>query len=325
MKITIVIIVKNEECGISPCLDSIIEQIGQSDCEILIVDGASSDNTVKIVQGYVDKYDFVRIIQCQKYGYSYQRNVGAENALGEYVLYVSGDTVFSPKLLKKYLTYIDDYDVIQGTIVNISNGTRFSEIMKDVYPIFYSGFLGTDSESFSTVNVAIRRSLILDRSFDETLNSFEDKEWYHHYDGMVRFKRLKSAAIYHNVHESFRQYGRKIYKEAVALGTICKRNQAQKETLNYFNWLHFSKRCLAILIPSVFLMSIVSVIYTNALFLLISWLLLVLYKMNYIFGIVKKYKNVKSKWKIGGICYVYLDFVVAGILKGYYRNDRKGE
>lgn len=324
MKISIVIIVRNEEGGIGRCLDSILKQGMELEYEVLVVDGASNDNTVAIVQEYVEKYDFIKLKQCEQYGYSYQRNVGAKLALGEYILYVSGDTILSPKLLKKYLNYMDDYDVIQGTIVNVSDGRKYSNIMKDVYPVFYFESLGTESETFSTVNVAIKRSLILNRPFDETLNSFEDKEWFFHHEGKVRFRRLRSGAVYHTVHENFRQYGRKIYKEALALGRIGRRNKAQLEVLNFYNWFRYSKTSYRILLLSILSMTLVSLVSKNAFFMLLVFLIFSLYKGLYVSRMVRHCNSFQQKWKIGSLCFIYLDDVLAGIFNGLYRSKGNG-
>ena len=56
--LSIVIPVYNEQERISESLDTILEYISNSDfyCEILIGDDGSRDNTVDIVNAYVEKY-----------------------------------------------------------------------------------------------------------------------------------------------------------------------------------------------------------------------------------------------------------------------------
>jgi lipid II:glycine glycyltransferase (peptidoglycan interpeptide bridge formation enzyme) len=87
------------------------------------------------------------------------------------------------------------------------------------------------AETFSTVNVCVKRDLLLSRVFDEKLNALEDKEWALDFEGSVRHYRLKSGCVYHKIHDNFFQYGKKIYKEAKTVGGILSKNTQAFELL----------------------------------------------------------------------------------------------
>lgn len=91
MKISAVVLTKNEELNIADCLDSL------SFCdEIIVVDDNSEDRTVEIAQSLGEKV-FNHTLDNN---FSAQRNFAIEKASGEWVLFVDADERVS-RLLKR--------------------------------------------------------------------------------------------------------------------------------------------------------------------------------------------------------------------------------
>lgn len=89
--ISIIIPVLNEECYIAALIDYIQKNVSSSNIkEILIVDGGSTDNTIKAAL----KSDVV-VLKSEK-GRARQMNHGAKNATGEILYFLHVDT-FPPK------------------------------------------------------------------------------------------------------------------------------------------------------------------------------------------------------------------------------------
>ena len=86
--VTIVINVYNCEKYIKKCLESVINQTYRN-LEILIINDGSTDNTLKICKNYNDKR--IKIITTENMGLSLSRNVGIDNAKGEYLYFVDAD------------------------------------------------------------------------------------------------------------------------------------------------------------------------------------------------------------------------------------------
>lgn len=80
--ISTIIITNNNEDKIKDCLES----VKNLPCEILVLDGGSTDKTVEIAKKYG-----ARIIRQKGKGYSSWRNQGIENAKGEWIFYLDSD------------------------------------------------------------------------------------------------------------------------------------------------------------------------------------------------------------------------------------------
>lgn len=83
LPISVVVCAHNEENGIGECIDTIKSN---NPSEIIVVDGGSNDNTVKIA---ISKK--VHTVICGKRGLAYQRYVGVKMANQPYVAFIDAD------------------------------------------------------------------------------------------------------------------------------------------------------------------------------------------------------------------------------------------
>jgi glycosyltransferase involved in cell wall biosynthesis len=95
MKLSVVIITKNEERNIERCLQSIIDVAD----EIVVVDSFSTDYTITLCE----KYD-VRVIQRKFEGYGSQKQFATDQANFDYVLSLDADEELSNELKASILT-----------------------------------------------------------------------------------------------------------------------------------------------------------------------------------------------------------------------------
>lgn len=89
--ITAIVLTQNEEKFIPGCLET-LDWVD----EILIVDAHSTDKTIEIAKEHKAK-----IVKSLWQGFPHQRNVGAEEAKGEWLLYVDADERVSKALQKE--------------------------------------------------------------------------------------------------------------------------------------------------------------------------------------------------------------------------------
>ncbi|MGN0469226.1 MAG: glycosyltransferase family 2 protein [Acutalibacteraceae bacterium] len=100
-KISVIIPAYNSEKFIAETLDSLLCQT-LKDIEIVIVNDGSTDGTQKIIDGYTEKYPFIKSFTQQNAGVSAARNNGLEKATGEYVVFLDADDYFSPGSLEAF-------------------------------------------------------------------------------------------------------------------------------------------------------------------------------------------------------------------------------
>lgn len=105
--ITVIINVYNEERFIKKCLDSVVNQTYKN-LEILIINDGSTDNTLKICKKYKDKR--IKIITTKNLGLSLSRNVGIDNAKGEYLYFVDADDFIEEDAIEYLYNLCKKYD-----------------------------------------------------------------------------------------------------------------------------------------------------------------------------------------------------------------------
>lgn len=106
---------------LSECVDSILNQTG-IDCEIIIINDGSTDDTLIIAKEYETLYSCVKVIDKKNEGVSVARNIGINQAIGEYCCFVDGDDYFIMDCMKLLFSTCksNNLDIIRGqyTIVD---------------------------------------------------------------------------------------------------------------------------------------------------------------------------------------------------------------
>lgn len=102
-KVSVVIPAYNRERYIAACIDSVLHQTYKN-IEIICIDDGSIDKTGEIIReiGKVDTR--LRIISQMNGGVSRARNVGIEEATGDYIMFVDSDDYLDPTMVFKLLT-----------------------------------------------------------------------------------------------------------------------------------------------------------------------------------------------------------------------------
>ena len=89
-KVSIIIPVYNTEQYLSRCIESVLHQ-SYSDFELLLIDDGSNDSSGAVCDAYADKDSRVRVFHKENGGVSSARNMGLDNAIGEWVCFVDSD------------------------------------------------------------------------------------------------------------------------------------------------------------------------------------------------------------------------------------------
>lgn len=103
-RFSVIIPTLNEEKFLPNLLQSLADQTEKS-FEVIVVDGASKDNTVKIARSF-DKKIPIRVIGCDHARLPMQRNKGARLGRGEWFLFVDADGVLLPYCMERLDLFI---------------------------------------------------------------------------------------------------------------------------------------------------------------------------------------------------------------------------
>lgn len=91
MFLSIIIPVYNAAATLPRCVDSILSQHGLKNFELLLIDDGSKDASSSICDGYATRDARVRVFHKENAGVSSARNLGLDNAQGEWVMFVDSD------------------------------------------------------------------------------------------------------------------------------------------------------------------------------------------------------------------------------------------
>lgn len=107
-KVSIIIPCYNQAKFVSETIESALKQTYEN-LEIVIVNDASTDNSVEIIKSYVDKYANIAFInQSVNGGLSNSRNIAIEAATGEYILPLDSDDIIAPSYVEKAAKILDE-------------------------------------------------------------------------------------------------------------------------------------------------------------------------------------------------------------------------
>lgn len=118
MKITVVTVCYNSQDTIEKTIKSVLNQ-SYRDVEYIIVDGASTDNTMVIVDRYID--NGIKVISEKDNGLYDAMNKATSYATGEFILYMnSGDIFVDNNVIEDIVPHLtDEVDMLYGGTIRI--------------------------------------------------------------------------------------------------------------------------------------------------------------------------------------------------------------
>lgn len=176
VKLSVIIPVYNTEKYLSRCVDSVLGQ-GFTDFELLLIDDGSTDSSGIICDQYAKRDSRVHVFHKENGGASSARNMGLDNAKGEWVTFVDSDDY----VLDNYFSFSCEEDI--GLFVHnwkFANGTvkdRYEPCVIDenTYYQFLKNNIHTDA--FRTVCCFFfKREILNDNNirFDDRFKLGED-------------------------------------------------------------------------------------------------------------------------------------------------------
>ncbi len=190
MKLSIVIPTLNEEKFLPKLLESISKQ-DYKDYEIIVSDGSSEDNTIKIA-----KESGCETVVSKKRHPSYQRNAGAEKAKGEIILFLDADTRLPKMFLKNIIFEFENKNLsIGGFYIKIQEKKIKYKILTNFLNCIFKL-----SENILPTNIGIaiivqKKAHKKIKGFDETIYIGEDYDYNKKISNLGKYKMLKSSFV----------------------------------------------------------------------------------------------------------------------------------
>lgn len=213
--VSIVIPLYNAENYIEETLISVKQQT-YSNIEVIVIDNASNDNSLSIVDKFKSNFCSFKLLSCEQNsgGPAKPRNLGLEAATGDYIAFLDSDDVWSPSKIESQVNIMEagglnftctDSRLIDGSSKLISNKLRTFFASKNshygVRSLMYRS-------SITTSSVMVKSDFIQGFRFDESaritcvedyllwltlLNSTKCR-FQHIKEDLVDYRQLSSSA-----------------------------------------------------------------------------------------------------------------------------------
>lgn len=124
--ISVIIPVYNREKLIKNAINSVLKQTIADKLEIICVDDGSTDNTVNVIKRIQQQHDNIFLYQQKNSGPGVARNLGIDNAHGEYIVFLDSDDWTPPRAYELMLDYAKekDADIIVGKLLRKIKGIK---------------------------------------------------------------------------------------------------------------------------------------------------------------------------------------------------------
>lgn len=194
--ISVVMSAYNSEKYISDSISSILNQT-YDHWELIIINDASSDNTLKIINQFSEKDSRIKVIDNKKnLGLTISLNIGINNSNGEFIARLDSDDLAEPSRLEKELDYLhSDPEIgLVGSAAHLINsfGNRIGSMNVMSQQYFVNRFL-------INLNPFIHSSIMIRKEALDDVGSYREKFRYSQdYDLILRLNdkyKLSNIAL----------------------------------------------------------------------------------------------------------------------------------
>lgn len=130
-KVSIIVPIYNIEEYLGKCLDSVLNQVYRN-LEIILVDDGSTDMSPYICNCYAKKDNRIKVIHKKNGGAASARNLGLENATGEYINFVDGDDYLDKFYIQELIKQLENTrsDIAVCSYISVTPNKNIPEILE---------------------------------------------------------------------------------------------------------------------------------------------------------------------------------------------------
>ena len=169
--ISIIIPTLNEEKYIESTLKALKNQDYKEKYEIIVADGMSRDNTVRIAKKYADK-----VILVKKKGIAEGRNAGAKVAKGDILLFIDADTILLSNGLSELTKPFEKKSVVGSTCYVLPVSQKIHIFLHYwIFNLFMKRSIDSGKPELVGLCCVYRRNIFEKvKGFNENLDTLED-------------------------------------------------------------------------------------------------------------------------------------------------------
>lgn len=169
--ISVVITNYNYAKFICEAIDSVVNQT-YSNIEIIVIDDGSTDNSKDIIDGYTDKNTRIRSIHKDNSGVVAARNIGIDEAKGEFLLFLDADDHLDIDYVERVVECAikKDADIVYTDVKKFGDSDEVSN-----FPEYSLEIL--KNQNYIHVSSLVRKGSIGDIRFDEGLSGQTHEDW----------------------------------------------------------------------------------------------------------------------------------------------------
>lgn len=182
--LSIILPVYNVASFLRQSLDSVFLQPESKDCEVILINDGSTDNSLQIAIEYAEKYENIHVIDKGNEGVSATRNQGIEASHGDYLFFMDSDDILHPKALRIIFESLTKHnpDILTWQYATFYTRPKYARgfSQKDLIPLNQNpqeafNKLMTLGFAVSPCTKAFRRGLFDDKiRFDSNMSYGED-------------------------------------------------------------------------------------------------------------------------------------------------------
>lgn len=205
--VSIIIPAYNAEEFIDRCLQSVMNQTYKN-LQIIVINDGSTDQTLEKIRQYEMLDERFKIIDQDNLGVAETRNVGLENADGDFVLFIDSDDWIELNAVETLLAKMsDEVDIVFCKYDKAETDEQVSHVDEIIFETWDNErqlyeFLTHKRMTGMLWNKLIRKSIIRDVKFDSTVGYGEDAQFLWRILKYSRTMFVTNEILYHHVMEN---------------------------------------------------------------------------------------------------------------------------
>ncbi len=189
MKLSIIIVNYNTSSALKECLNSLYQNRTPAS-EIIVVDNASTDNSVEMVKMHFS--EIILLESPENLGFAKANNLGSKKAQGDFLVFLNPDVILTEPSFEKMLCFLEshpdvgligprliyengDFQISTGLFPKILSEFKMRRLARKVKDPAFREKLASQFETLRDVNWLTGACLMLRRSLFEHVNGFDDK------------------------------------------------------------------------------------------------------------------------------------------------------